>query len=387
MSDSSPSTPREIRKQEKLNAKIKQKQQKSRIMHTLMWTIPSILLIFGFIAPSHFLVRAYDVQDPCAHEEYPNVGQVNEMSDGHQVYAELNQNATHLYFYSNYNVSVMNQQDVYRNLIINLEPCKGVVYLFVRKTRRCYPNPYSCIFLGQDSQGLALPSDCEWTHFMSVIDGTRDGAPTFFELPLSSTKYYISVFAKEDSSYTLTFLSDIGAWPRPGNRGSLTALQRGELTVQLSWDAATYFPEGISDTKQYWVYSAMLLAKDKRTNPAVFISKGKIMNTVCGLTNNTDRPFAVSDEISLPADRCHDGKCNATINGVITGKRYVFNVVAQSHRGFNMSYAGLILETHWEVKRSALANEQVIQVVGGVTVGVLAMVTFIYIWMVNIYGK
>ena len=65
----------------------------------------------------------------------------------------------------------------------------------------------------------------------------------------------------------------------------------------------------------------------------------------------------------------------------------MFNVVAESARGFNMSYAGLILETHWEVKRTFFATEQVIQVIGGVTVGVLAMVTFIYIWMVNIYGK
>jgi len=67
------------------------------------------------------------------------------MCDGCSVYTEILVNQTHQYFYSNYNVSVMNQPDSYRNLIINLEPCKGVVYLFVRKTRRCWPNPYSCI--------------------------------------------------------------------------------------------------------------------------------------------------------------------------------------------------------------------------------------------------
>jgi hypothetical protein len=72
---------------------------------------------------------------------------------------------------------------------------------------------------------MSHPKDCQWTHFMSVIDGTRDGAPTFFELPLTSTKYYISVFAKEKSTYTLTFLADIGAWPRPGRKGELSAIQ------------------------------------------------------------------------------------------------------------------------------------------------------------------
>merc|ERR550537_54822 len=116
--------------------------------------------------------------------------------------------------------------------------------------------------------------------------------------------------------------------------GQLSATQLAELTVRLRWDIATYQPVGVSDTKQYWVYSAMLLESDQRTNLAVFLSKHKIMNTVCGLKNNTDRPFGDP----IPAERCHGGVCNATIDGVITGKRYVFNVVAESYRGFNMSY-------------------------------------------------
>jgi len=296
------------------------------------------------------------------------------MCDGCSVYTEILQNQTHQYFYSNYNVSVMNQPDNYRNLIINLEPCKGVVYLFVRKTRRCWPNPYSCIDLSKGLDGMSHPKDCQWTHFMSVIDGTRDGAPTFFELPLTSTKYYISVFAKEKSTYTLTFLADIGAWPRPGRKGELSAIQLAELQVQLSWDIATFFPQGISEVKRYWVYSAMLLENDLRTNSAVFLSKGKIMNTVCGLKNNTDRAFGEPIE----AERCSDGKCNATIDGVITGKRYVFNVVAESQRGFNMTYAGLILQTDWQVIRKA-ASEQTLKVVGAIAGGVLAMVIVILI--------
>ena len=41
----------------------------------------------------------------------------------------------------------MHVKDEYRKIIINLEPCRGVVYLFVRKTRPCWPNPYSCLKL------------------------------------------------------------------------------------------------------------------------------------------------------------------------------------------------------------------------------------------------
>merc|ERR1719265_109571 len=294
------------------------------------------------------------------------------MRDGSSVYTELPKNKTHRYQFSTKKPSLMHVEDQYRKLIINLEPCKGVVYLFVRKTRKCYPNPYSCINLGRNT--LQNPDDCEWTHYMSVVDGTRDGAPTFFELPLTSTKYYISVFAKEKSTYTLTFLADIGAWPRPGRKGELSAIQLAELQVQLSWDIATFFPQGISEVKRYWVYSAMLLEHDLRTNSAVFLSKDKIMNTVCGLKNNTDRAFGEP----IAADKCHDGKCNATIDGIITGKRYVFNVVAESQRGFNMTYAGLILQTDWQVIRKAAAD-QTLRVVGAIAGGVLAMVIVILI--------
>lgn len=325
-----------------------------------------------------FAEAAIDPTNPCAHEDAYNVGEVTEMADGSSVYTELPANYTHRYFYSNYNVTVFNQPDAHRNLIINLEPCKGVVYLFVRKTRRCFPNPYSCVMPGE----VAQPSNCEWTHFMSVIDGTRDGAPTFFELPLTSTKYYISVYAREKSFYTLTMLSDIGAYPRPGHRGELSAMQLAELQVQLTWHTATYFPEGISETRNYHIYSAMLLDSDMRTNSAIFLSKDKVMNTVCGLRNNTDRAFGAP----IPASRCYDGKCNATIDGVIVGKRYVFNVIAESNRGFNMSYAGLILRTDWQVVRKA-ASDNTLQVVGAVTGSVFAVVIILYLWMIQLYGK
>lgn len=335
-----------------------------------------------FLAFSGEVFAVINPEAPCAHEEEWNVGEVSEMCDGCSVYTELPANHTHRYFYSNYNVTVFNQPDHHRNLIINLEPCKGVVYLFVRKTRKCWPNPYSCIDLSKGSGAVGHPEDCEWTHFMSVIDGTRDGAPTFFELPLTSTKYYISVFAREKSQYTLTMLSEIGVFPRPGNRGELSAMQLAELQVQLSWNTAYFFPQGFSQVKRYWVYSAMLLDKDVRTNTAIFLRQDKIMNTVCGLKNNTDRPFG--NEIT--PDRCYDGKCNATIDGVILGKRYVFNVVAESDRGFNMSYAGLILQTNWQVVRKA-ASDKTLQVVGAVTGSVFGMVIICYIWMVNLYGK
>jgi hypothetical protein len=218
---------------------------------------------------------------------------------------------------------------------------------------------------------------------MSEIDGSRDGTPTFFEVPLTSTKYFISVYAPESgSAYTLTVLADIGAFPRPGASGRISARQTRRLEVMISWDQATYSPQNITSTKQYWVYSALLLDKDNRSNTAVFLRPDKIMNTVCGLQNNTDRQLD-----KIPSDMCNEGKCNATIDGVISDKRYVFNVVAESERGFKMAYAGLIMRTDWEViRRAQWATDRTFIVVGFVTGGVLIMVLLMYFLMIGLYG-
>mmetsp|Transcript_88290 Transcript_88290/g.248625 ORF Transcript_88290/g.248625 Transcript_88290/m.248625 type:complete len:354 (+) Transcript_88290:52-1113(+) len=325
--------------------------------------------------------RAQDLSSVCAHENLPSMeGGSQEIQDGETVYREIDAEKTHRYFHRNFNVTTMNQPDKYRKLMINLEPCFGVVYLFVRKTRRCYPDPYSCIDTrpGFESRN---PAACKWTHFMSEIDGSRDGTPTFFEVPLSSTKYFISVYSTTNrSKYTLTVLADIGAFPRPGNQGRISAMQLRELAVQLEWDEATYSPVGISKTRQYWVYSSMLLDNDNRSNMAVFLRPDKIMNTVCGLKNNTDRHYD-----RVPAASCINGKCTVTVDGVITDKRYVFNIVAESERGFMMAYSGLVMRTQWSVVRQA-TDDKTLRVVGIVAGCVLAIVVTIYFLMLKLYG-
>jgi len=323
------------------------------------------------------LPQAQDYADTCRHENYNNVGGSVELGDGETTYQKIVPNETHRYFHRNFNVTTINTPDIYRKLLINLEPCRGIVYLFVRKTRRCYPNPYSCINI---ATGERNSDDCTWTHFMSEIDGSRDGTPTLFEVPLSSTMFYISVFAMTAAEYTLTVLADIGAFPRPGGDGIMTARQMRELEVELSWKQAFYFPEGVSETKQYWVYSSLLLEDDNRTNQAVFLRPDKVMNTVCGLSNNTDKHYAI-----LPADRCMKGICNITIRGVVSDKRYVFNVVAESTRNFNFAYGGLIIRTQWQVIRQA-TDDKTLKVVGAVSGSVLAIVVIIYFMMLKLYG-
>jgi len=335
-----------------------------------------ILVLVSLQAPRSW---AADLSSVCYHHDQPNVANSQEIAEGETVYKEINANQTHLFFYSNFDVAVMNKPDQFRKLIINLEPCRGIVYLFVRKTRPCHPNPYSCINMREGDE-QRNPLACTWTHFMSDIDGSRDGMPTFFEVPLSSTKFYLSVFAVQKSEYTLTLLADTGAFPRPGNGGRITAKQTRELQVQIEWDEAVYTPAGTTTNKKYWVYSSMLLKSDNRTNPAVLMRPDKIMNTVCGLQNNTDRQYT-----TVPAADCVEGKCTALIDPVISDKRYIFNVVAESERGYRMAYAGLIMRTDWEIMRQA-ASDQALQVVGVLAGSVLAALVIIYFLILKIFS-
>ncbi|CAK0861467.1 unnamed protein product, partial [Prorocentrum cordatum] len=199
---------------------------------------------------------AQDYSDICRHEDDANVSDASELADGTQEFRIIDANNTQRWFYRNFNVTTFNTAEDYRNVIFNLEPCVGSVLLMVRKTRRCYPNPYSCIDLGSDTR----THERLGVHFMTEIDGSQDGTPTFFEVPHTSTKYFISVYATENSAYTLTVIADIGAFPRPGGDGKIAAEQSASMQVKLSWDAAYYSPIGPHAAFRAHGISAILLA-------------------------------------------------------------------------------------------------------------------------------
>eukprot|EP00429_Kryptoperidinium_foliaceum_P033199 CAMPEP_0176175422 /NCGR_PEP_ID=MMETSP0120_2-20121206/89868_1 /TAXON_ID=160619 /ORGANISM="Kryptoperidinium foliaceum, Strain CCMP 1326" /LENGTH=220 /DNA_ID=CAMNT_0017513469 /DNA_START=1 /DNA_END=660 /DNA_ORIENTATION=- len=176
----------------------------------------------------------------------------------------------------------MQLNDTDRKVIISLDPCFGIVYLFVRKNIACHPDPYSCIDLDTGYRDAAI---CRRTHFMSE----------FFRISLSASRYFISVFAASDARYSLTVLDDVGAWPLQGNSGSVQASVAASGTVMLQWAIAEYQPQGISSTKQYHVYATPLVENDTVQSGPVFLRPSKILNTYCGLQNNTDRADDVID--------------------------------------------------------------------------------------------
>mmetsp|Transcript_92318 Transcript_92318/g.214516 ORF Transcript_92318/g.214516 Transcript_92318/m.214516 type:complete len:371 (+) Transcript_92318:38-1150(+) len=317
------------------------------------------------------------------------------LGEGRPVFHEISLNMTRLYYYETFNVTTMEQPDKYRKLILSLEPCEGVVYLFVRRTRRCWPNPHSCCQSVSGGTSNSPPCDtashdinCGWTHFHSVIDGSRDGAPSFFEMPLGSTKYYISVFAPEDKNlqfgvtkpkYRLMALTDIGAYPRVGSQGRLKAKQISDMTLELTWEQTTFVPIGVSDLKNYHIFSSLLLAKEQKSSSAVFLNPSKVMNSACGLERN-----AVRYGSPLTDAVCNGGTCRATVTGVVPKRRYMLNIVSESHRGFNSTYAGVIVSADW-VEATQLLSDNVVGLLGAICGTIFGVVVIGYLWIVKLY--
>jgi len=337
--------------------------------------------------------------DPPERPEKAN-GNYTQLIEGEPILNHVSLNKSKLYWYENFNATTMNQPDRYRKLIISLEPCEGIVYLFVRKTRPCWPDPHSCCRpVGSKSSVVSAPPcsplqkiKCSWTHYHSIIDGTKDAAPTFFEVPLTSTKYYISVFAPQEANvkagvmkarYRLTMLADIGAYPRPGLQGRLRAKQVGEMSVELQWEQATFMPIGVSDLKNYHIYSSPLLPNEGKTNDAVFLKPSKIMNSVCGLEAN-----AVKYGVPLTNAHCRSGLCSAVVSGVLPKKQYMFNIVSESMRAFNSTYSGIIVVSDWKDTTKLFGDtaDTVVPLVGAVCGTIFGVVVMGYLWIVKLYN-
>merc|ERR1719472_630818 len=105
------------------------------------------------------------------------------------------------------------------------------------------------------------------------------------------------------------------------------------------------------------------------------------MNSVCGLETN-----AVKYGVPLTdASHCKNGKCRATVSGVLPKKRYMFNVVSESMRDFNSTYSGIIVASDWKdtTKLFGDSADTVVGLVGGVCGTIFGVVVMGYLWIVK----
>jgi hypothetical protein len=318
-----------------------------------------------------------DMSTTCPHQYWSAASAPVTITDQQTVYKTILANQTHYFYYENTTLSHSYEQ---RKLMINLEPCYGSVRLYIRRTWPCFPNPYKCL-----DTSSTTGSYCEWTDYQTDTSEDRAGAPTMFILNQTSTRYYMAVFAEKSSHYTLQVVTDIIAdnststWnttallPYPGNNGQVTGTQTAETSVQISWSPAPY-------ATQYLLYAQLMLNSDTLSNKYTFIKTSKVLNTVCGLTNNTDGAYLTLSASSA----CNTTTCIGTVSDLMLDSKYAFNVVGVTANGLKLAYSGMAISTSWEVSNSAI-SEKTMSIISAVLGGLLGIIVMGYIWLQKVY--
>merc|ERR1719343_1508652 len=136
---------------------------------------------------------------------------------------------------------------------------------------------------------------------------------------------------------------------------------------------------GVSDLRSYHLYSSLLLPGDKPESDAVFVGPGKVMNSACGLERN-----AVRYGLPIGPASCQQGICSAVVSGVVPQRRYMLNIVAESHRGLNASYSGIVVSSAWAETRPEWA-ERTTSFVGAICGTAFGVLVIGYLWIAKLY--
>lgn len=256
-----------------------------------------------------------DMTVACPHQYVTNTAEWTNLTAASFVEREIKANHSHFYYFED-NKYLSGD----RRLIFRLEPCHGVSYLFLRKTRPCWPDPWSN----------------NWIHYQSVTSGDDDGRATLLEVPAVSTRWFITVFGKVAGAYTLSIMDDTSQLPNVVD-GIIQAKQVARDTVEIAWRRVQ--PSAAS----YIVYSSMFFDMGDPVSAKVLLSPSRILNTVCGLRRNTDHAYAI---VTCNQD---SDLCRTNITSLINGRKYVFNVVAENDaRTIHSAYRGILVEASWD---------------------------------------
>lgn len=251
-----------------------------------------------------------DMSAACPHQYSQSVSPWENITTTGFVSKDISANHSHLFYFENY--KYINSD---RKIVFRLEPCAGIQYLFIRRTRPCWPDPHTG----------------EWAHYMSVTDGSEDAQPTLIEVPASSTQWFITVFAKSSGRYSLTVVEYAETYPRIPD-GAISSSQLTKETVELTWQPATV---GNSRVERYIIYSSMVF-ESVTSAPA---ASRRIFNTVCGLKQNTDHPYSVVS--------CSEDTCRANISSLVNDRKYFFNVMADTG-SMQSAFNGIQVRTLWD---------------------------------------
>jgi len=277
------------------------------------------------------LVEAFDIDADlrvtCPHHYYAQVSSPVNITAQPYIYKEIIANHSDLYYFEDSKLIA----NVARKILIKLEPCSGIVYVLVRRTYPCWPNPYRC-------ESKKTPS-CEWAHYQSDMSPSRTGNQTLIEVPLSSTRWYITVFAQSDATYSLSIINNPSAYPRVGSDGVLRWAQILEDTITLSWSPASVSTQ--YQITRYIIYNSISL-DDVAVTP----------HTVCGLRDHSDFAYKI---VHCQPDATME--CSTNISHILQNQTYAMNVVAESSSGLMAAYSGVVARSKWDKTDSQVYDD------------------------------
>ena len=298
--------------------------------------------------------------------------------DGEYLTHSIAANKQHLvHFNWPVNLTYLSESTDTRRVIFHLEPCEGSPLLLVRKTRPCHPDVFGCC----SGPPPCATAACPWTHFTSELSGTADGAQTFMELGLGSTDYYMSIYSKIPGNYKLLALSDVGAFPRPGRNGKIEGLVNAKSELEISWYSAVFDPKNVTKVAKYKLYVKELeldYVVPSSLNGAVFLeSPSKIYNTVCGMERN------MVELVDMDI-QCTQELCKTTVKHLKYTRKYVFNVVVQSARGYTAAYAGLLVSGAGKQIKAVTDNDVVVMIAATAGATLLCLILG-YVYITKLY--
>jgi hypothetical protein len=267
-----------------------------------------------------------DMHTSCPHQFGSNIRKYENITSTKKASYNIELNSTHLFYFENYGYI-----DSEEKIIFRLETCSGNATFFVRRTRPCWPDPFSG----------------EWAQYRA----DSDDSVKMLEVDAESTKWFISVFGVSYSQYSLLVVPEASTYPRQRQR-SILAKQISRDSAQITWIPSI---AGSNRTiTKYAVFSSALL------------SRKRVFTTVCGLQLNPEEQLAVHT--------CEESDvCIANVSSLTNGRTYFFNIIATGD--VEAAYSAVILNTYWDDTRISYLDDVFFVCVAVVASMVVVLVT------------
>lgn len=250
-----------------------------------------------------------------------------------------------------------------KSLYVQVEPCVGNVFLYGRLTYRCYPDS----------------SSGSYVDIQSVDNGSRSHAVSTFWVPLTTTRYFLTMSAASsvDAKANVYVTPNISEWILPGSDGELkiTTVERHDSILSFKKAQAAgpvkYSIYTSSEPHSFSRYAQL----DAQSGNYSRVNDSFIMSSACGTRRSLTLNAAYTAALQCGATECSLYMSQLSVHSI-----HYLNVVVDPVGDWtyhSSSYGGVYWwQLYSQTNPTVLTDSQVGGVAFGVTV-VLASVILV----------